>query len=96
VKIAFGSDAGSFAHGTQAIEFAWMTRYGMAPLDAIRAATINAADLLGWADDIGAVEPGKYADLIAVDGDVLKNITQLEHVKFVMKGGEVVRDDYAK
>jgi imidazolonepropionase-like amidohydrolase len=96
VKIAFGSDAGSFAHGTQAIEFAWMTRYGMAPLDAIRAATINAADLLGWADDIGAVEPGKYADLIAVDGDVLKDITQLEHVKFVMKGGEVVRDDYAK
>ena len=96
MKIAFGSDAGSFAHGTQAIEFAWMTRYGMAPLDAIRAATINAADLLGWADDIGAVEPGKYADLIAVDGDVLKDITQLEHVTFVMKGGEVVRDDYAK
>jgi imidazolonepropionase-like amidohydrolase len=96
VKIAFGTDAGSFPHGTQAVEFEWMTRYGMSPLDAIRAATINAADLLGWADDIGAIEPGKYADLIAVDGNVLNDIKQLEHVKFVMKGGDVIRNDYVK
>ena len=96
VKIAFGTDAGSFLHGTQAIEFEWMIRYGMSPLEAIRSATINAADLLGWADDIGAIEPGKYADLIAVDGDVLSDIKQLEHVKFVMKGGEVVRNEYGK
>ncbi len=96
VKIAFGTDAGSFPHGTQAIEFEWMTRYGMSPLQAIRSATINAADLLGWADDLGAIEPGKYADLIAVDGNVLNDIKQLEHVKFVMKGGEVVRNDGAK
>jgi imidazolonepropionase-like amidohydrolase len=96
VKIAFGTDAGSFPHGTQAVEFEWMTRYGMSPLDAIRSATINAADLLGWADDIGVIEPGKYADLIAVDGNVLSDIKQLEHVKFVMKGGEVIRNDYAK
>ena len=96
VKIAFGSDAGSFPHGTQAVEFEWMTRYGMSPLDAIRSATLNAADLLGWADDLGALEPGKYADLIAVDGNVLADIKQLEHVKFVMKGGEVIRNDYAK
>ena len=96
MKIAFGTDAGSFPHGTQAIEFEWMTRYGMSPLEAIRSATVNAADLLGWSDDIGAIEPGKYADLIAVDGDPLNDIKQLEHVKFVMKGGEVVRSDYAK
>jgi imidazolonepropionase-like amidohydrolase len=96
VKIAFGTDAGSFPHGTQAIEFEWMTRYGMSPLQAIRAATVNAADLLGWADDIGAIEAGKYADMIAVDGNVLNDIKQLEHVKFVMKGGEVIRNDYAK
>jgi imidazolonepropionase-like amidohydrolase len=96
VKIAFGTDAGSFQHGTQAIEFEWMTRYGMSPIDAIRSATINAADLLDWADDLGAIEPGKFADIIAVDGDVLTDIKQLEHVKFVMKGGDVVRNDYVK
>ena len=94
VKIAFGTDAGSFPHGTQAIEFEWMTRYGMSPLRAIRAATVNAADLMGWADDIGAIEAGKYADMIAVDGNVLDDVKQLEHVKFVMKGGEVIRNEY--
>jgi imidazolonepropionase-like amidohydrolase len=96
VKIAFGTDAGSFPHGTQAVEFEWMTRYGMSPLQAIRSATLSAADLMGWSDDIGAIEAGKYADIIAVDGDVLKDVTQLEHVKFVMKGGAVVRNDYVK
>jgi imidazolonepropionase-like amidohydrolase len=73
-----------------------MTRYGMSPVQAIRSATINAADLIGWSDDIGAIEAGKYADIIAVDGNVLDDIKQLEHVKFVMKGGEVVRNDYGK
>jgi imidazolonepropionase-like amidohydrolase len=68
----------------------------MSPLEAIRSATVNAADLLGWADDIGAIEPGKYADLIAVDGDALSDVKQLEHVKFVMKGGEVVKNEYGK
>ncbi len=96
VKIAFGTDAGSFPHGTQAIEFEWMTRYGMSSLAAIQSATVNAADLLGWSDDIGSIEPGKYADLIAVDNNPLNDIKQLEQVKFVMKGGEVVRNDYAK
>ena len=96
MKIAFGTDAGPFPHGTQAIEFEWMTRYGMTPLQAIQAATINAADLMGWADQIGAIEPGKFADLIAVDESPLTDIKQLEHVRFVMKGGAVVRNDYGK
>lgn len=96
VKIAFGTDAGPFPHGTQAIEFEWMTRYGMSPLQAIQSATIHAADLMGWADQIGAIEPGKFADLIAVDESPLADIKQLEHVRFVMKGGTVVRNDYAK
>jgi imidazolonepropionase-like amidohydrolase len=96
VKIAFGTDAGPFPHGTQAIEFEWMTRYGMTPLQAIQAATINAADLMGWADQVGAIEPGKFADMIAVDESPLADIKQLEHVRFVMKGGAVVRNDYAK
>jgi imidazolonepropionase-like amidohydrolase len=96
VKIAFGTDAGPFPHGTQAIEFEWMTRYGMTPLQAIQAATTNAADLMGWADQIGAIEPGKFADMIAVDESPLEDIKQLEHVRFVMKGGAVVRNDYVK
>jgi imidazolonepropionase-like amidohydrolase len=96
VKIAFGTDAGPFPHGTQAIEFEWMTRYGMTPLQAIQAATINAANLMGWADQVGAIEPGKFADLIAVDESPLADIKQLEHVRFVMKGGTVVRNDYTR
>ena len=95
VKIAFGTDAGPFPHGTQAIEFEWMTRYGMSNLAAIRAATINAADLIGWADQVGAIEPGRFADMIAVAGNPLDDIKQLENVKFVMKGGAVIRNDFA-
>jgi imidazolonepropionase-like amidohydrolase len=96
VKIAFGTDAGPFPHGTQAIEFEYMTRFGMSPLAAIQAATINASELMSWADRVGAIEPGKFADIIAVDGNPLDDITQLEHVKFVMKGGTVIRNDFAK
>jgi imidazolonepropionase-like amidohydrolase len=73
-----------------------MTRYGMSSLQAIQAATVNAADLMGWADQIGAIEPGKFADIIAVDENPLEDIKQLEHVRFVMKGGSVVRNDFAK
>jgi len=96
VKIAFGTDAGPFPHGTQAIEFEWMTRYGMTPAAAIQSATINAADLMGWGDRIGSIEAGKLADIIAVSGDPTADIKQLEQVKFVMKGGAVVRNDSAK
>jgi imidazolonepropionase-like amidohydrolase len=96
VKIAFGTDAGPFPHGTQAVEFEYMTRFGMTPLAAIQSATIAAAELMGWADRVGAVEPGKFADLIAVDGSPLDDIKLLEHVRFVMKGGVVVRNDLGR
>jgi imidazolonepropionase-like amidohydrolase len=96
VKVAFGTDAAVYPHGLNAHEFAVMVKLGLTPLQSIQAATINAADLLGWPDKVGAIEAGKWADLVAVDGDPLQDVTSLEHVKFVMKGGEVVRDEYRK
>jgi imidazolonepropionase-like amidohydrolase len=96
VKVAFGTDAAVYPHGLNAHEFAVMVKLGMSPLQSIQAATINAADLLGWSDKIGAVEPGKWGDIIAVDGDPLQDVTTLERVKFVMKGGEVVKNEYGK
>jgi imidazolonepropionase-like amidohydrolase len=90
VKVAFGTDATMFPHGLNAREFAVMVRLGLTPLQAIQAATVNAADLLGWSDRVGSLDVGKYADLIAVDGDPLTDVTVLERVQFVMKGGEVV------
>jgi imidazolonepropionase-like amidohydrolase len=93
VAIAFGTDVGPFPHGTQAKEFAYMVRFGMKPVDAMRAATSAAAELLGWQARVGSVEPGKLADLVAVAGDPASDITELQHVKFVMKGGLVVRND---
>ena len=92
VKIAYGTDAGVYPHGWNGKQFAVMVRYGLTPMQAIQAATTSAADLLGWSDRVGAVAPGLYADLIAVDGDPLADITELERVKFVMKGGTVYRD----
>jgi len=95
-RMAFGSDGGVYPHGDNGKQFAYMVEYGMTPLEAIRAATIQAAELLGWADGVGAVEPGKFADLIAVTGDPLADVTELERVRFVMKGGAVIRDDFAR
>jgi imidazolonepropionase-like amidohydrolase len=95
VKMAFATDAGVYPHGDNARQFAKMVEWGMKPIDAIQAATVNAADLLGWADKVGAVESGHYADIIAVSGDPLANVRVLESVKFVMKGGTVVRNDLA-
>jgi imidazolonepropionase-like amidohydrolase len=92
VKIAYGTDAGVYPHGWNGKQFAFMVRYGLTPMQAIQSATTSAADLLGWADQVGAVVPGLYADLIAVDGDPLSDITELERVKFVMKGGIVYKD----
>jgi imidazolonepropionase-like amidohydrolase len=71
-------------------------KLGMSPLQAIQTATINDADLLGWSDKVGTIEPGKWADIIAADGDPLQDVTTLQHVKFVMKGGAVVKNDYSK
>jgi imidazolonepropionase-like amidohydrolase len=96
VKVAFGTDAAVYPHGMNAHEFAVMVKLGLTPLQSIQAATINAADLLGWPDKVGAIESGKWADIVAVDGDPLQDVTTLEHVKFVMKGGEVVKDEYRK
>ena len=93
VKIASGFDASSPAgQGKNADQLIAMVKRGMPPLEAIRAATVNAAELMGWEQNIGAVEAGKYADLIAVDGDPLTNIAVLQQVEFVMKGGTIVKD----
>ena len=96
VRIGMGTDAAVYPHGLNAHELAVYVELGMTPLEAIRTATINDADLLGWADKIGTLEPGKWADIIAVDGDPLRDITLLEHVKFVMKGGEVIKNEFEK
>jgi imidazolonepropionase-like amidohydrolase len=87
-KMAFGTDAGVYPHGWTAKLFAHMVRWGMTPMQAIQAATVNAAELLGWSGKVGEVSPGAYAVLIAVAGDPLTDVTQLEHPIFVMKGGK--------
>ena len=91
VKIAFGTDAGVFKHGQNWLEFGYMTEAGMKPMDAIKAATINAAELLGEKDKLGSIEAGKLADIIAVDGDPLKDSTVFGKIVFVMKDGVVFK-----
>lgn len=91
VLIAYGTDIGVFEHGQVAADFRYLVSYGMTPLRAIQSATLVAADLLRLGSEIGTLEPGRSADLIAVDGDPLKDITTLERVRFVMKNGKVVR-----
>jgi imidazolonepropionase-like amidohydrolase len=94
-KMAFGTDSGVYPHGDNARQFAKMVEFGMKPLDSIQAATINAADLIGWPDKVGLIEVGRYADVIAVSGDPLASVKELESIKFVMKGGVVARNDFA-
>jgi len=92
VKISFGTDAGGFPWTENAAkEFAYMVRYGMTPMQAIQSATIVAADLLDQRDNLGAIEPGKFADIVALPADPLQDITALEHIKFVMKSGVVYK-----
>jgi imidazolonepropionase-like amidohydrolase len=91
VKMSFGTDAGVCAYGENAKQFAWMVKYGMTPMEAIQSATSAAADLLGRSGELGSIKPGKYADVIAVSGDPLRDVSILERVKFVMKDGKVYK-----
>jgi len=91
VKMSFGTDAGVCDYDQSIKQFAFMVKYGMTPMQAIQAATSNAADLLGHSDVVGSIEPGKFADVIAVTGDPLKDVSLLEHVEFVMKDGKAYK-----
>ncbi|MDH3589358.1 MAG: amidohydrolase family protein [Gammaproteobacteria bacterium] len=92
-RMAFGSDAAVYPHGDNGKQFAYMVQYGMTPMQAVQAATIHAAELIGWPDDVGAVEAGRYADIIAIEGDPLADLSLFENVAFVMKGGKVYKTD---
>jgi imidazolonepropionase-like amidohydrolase len=96
VKVAFGSDAGVYPHGWNGKQFFYMVKYGLTPMQAIQSATISAADLLGWKEKTGSITKGKWADIIAVEGDPLTTITLLEQVKFVMKDGTVYKNEVKK
>ena len=97
IRITNGFDpSNAESHGQNAHEIIAMTKLGLTPMEAIRAATTTAAELMGWQDKVGSIEAGKFADMIAVTGDPLTDITELERVKFVMKGGVVVRNEIAR
>ena len=96
MKVAFGTDAGIYPHGDNAKQFVYMVKYGLTPARAIRSATSDAAELLGRANEVGRIAPGHYADIIAVAADPLQDVRALESVGFVMKGGQVVKDDLSR
>ena len=96
VKIAYGTDAAVYPHGLNAMQLAKFVKAGLTPAQALQTATVNAADLLGWSSKVGSIEAGKWADIIATDGDATQDITATEHVKFVMKGGVVYKNEYVK
>jgi imidazolonepropionase-like amidohydrolase len=94
LKIALGTDAAVYPHGLNAHELAvYVEQFGMPPLAAIQTGTVNAADLMGWADKTGSLDTGKWADIIAVRGDPLQDVKLLQHVAFVMKSGKVFKND---
>jgi imidazolonepropionase-like amidohydrolase len=95
IPVAFGTDAGVIPHGSNAKEFSSLRRAGMSPEEAIRSATLHAAELIGWTDGVGEIAPGRHADLIAVEGNPLRELASLEQVRFVMLGGRVIRDEGA-
>jgi imidazolonepropionase-like amidohydrolase len=92
VKVAYGTDSGIYPHGMNAMQLPYMVKYGMTPMQAIQSATISAADLMQWKDSVGSLAPGKYADVIAVEGDALADLRSFMNVAFVMKGGTVYKD----
>jgi imidazolonepropionase-like amidohydrolase len=95
LKIALGTDAAVYPHGLNAHELdVYVNQFGMTPLAALQTGTLNAADLMGWSDKTGAIEAGKWADLIAVQGDPLQDVRLLQHVAFVMKAGVVYKDEH--
>jgi imidazolonepropionase-like amidohydrolase len=96
VKVAYGTDAGVYPHGGNAKQFRHMVQWGLTPMQAIQAATVSAADLLGWQDRVGSITPGKLADIVAVAGDPLEDVTILENIAFVMKGGIICKNEAAK
>jgi imidazolonepropionase-like amidohydrolase len=91
VRIAYGTDSGIYPHALAARQFAYMVRHGMTPMQAIRSATIVAAEMMGWQDRVGSIAPGRFADVVAVEGDPLEDVGILERTSFVMKGGRVVK-----
>jgi len=96
IMVGSGADGATYQHGTQALDFEWLVKYAkLTPARAIQGGTIVNAEVLGWQNDMGSVEKGKYADIVAVSGDPLNDITELQRVKFVMKGGKVIRNDMA-
>ncbi|HZN98124.1 MAG TPA: amidohydrolase family protein [Gemmatimonadales bacterium] len=91
VKIAYGTDSGIYPHGLNAMQLPYMVRYGMTPMQAIRSATLSAAELMQWQDSVGSLAPGKYADIIAIEGEALADLRSFMRVGFVMKGGTVYK-----
>ena len=96
VKIAYGTDAGVYPHGLNARQLPYLVRYGLSPMEALQAATIDAARLMGWDDRVGSIRPGKLADLIAVEGGEWSRLERLSRVAFVMQGGRVVKDSASR
>jgi imidazolonepropionase-like amidohydrolase len=91
VRIAYGTDSGIYPHGLNAMQLPYMVKYGMTPMQAIRSATLSAAQLMSWQDSVGSIAPGKYADIIAVEGDAMADLRSFRKVSFVMKGGTIYK-----
>ena len=96
IMVGSGVDGATFVHGTQALEFEMFVKHaGMSPARAMQSGTMVNAEALGWQDRIGSIDKGKYADLVAVSGNPLADITELQRVKFVMKGGKIIKNELA-